>query len=206
VKGFLPNALPSGQRGKRSPMSLQIRDTLSAGIEKRIRALADRKPVLEAMGLELVSITTRAFSDPALRPSPWPARKNTRLVTDPKTGRQKTISDVNRKTQHVTDAATGKLRTLRIREDKQTWSLLRKSGALVQSIRITQVGTNSVTVGSDRPYAAVHQFGSKKPKGRGGGIPARPFFPVDRQGNFTALAARKIEAAAVTALRQRLGI
>jgi phage gpG-like protein len=193
VKGFLPNALPSGQRGKRSPMSLQIRDTLSAGIEKRIRALADRKPVLEAMGLELVSITTRAFSDPALRPSPWPARKNTRLVTNPKTGRQKTI-------------ATGKLRTLRIREDKQTWSLLRKSGALVQSIRITQVGTNSVTVGSDRPYAAVHQFGSKKPKGRGGGIPARPFFPVDRQGNFTALAARKIEAAAVTALRQRLGI
>jgi phage gpG-like protein len=166
-------------------MSLQIRDTLSAGIQQRIRALADRKPVLEAMGVELVSIAKRAFSDPALRPAPWPARKNTRLVTNPKTGRQKTIG-----------AQTA----------KQTWSLLRKSGALMHSIRITQITDNSVTVGSDRPYAAVHQFGSRKQKGRGGGIPARPFFPVDRHGNFTALAAKKLEAVAVTALQKRLGL
>jgi phage gpG-like protein len=168
-------------------MSLQIRDTLSPGIERRVRALADTKPILEAMGLELVSITKRAFSDPSLRPSPWPARKNTRLVTDPKTGRQRTL---NQKT------------------DKQTWALLRKSGALMHSIRITQITNNSVTVGSDRPYAAVHQFGSAKKKGRGGGIPARPFFPYTKSGNsaeMTPLARQKIEAVTIAKLRQLLG-
>ena len=38
-------------------------------------------------------------------------------------------------------------------------SRLNERGALYQSIRITQLGANSVTAGSDRKYAAIHQLG-----------------------------------------------
>ena len=165
-------------------MSLQIRDTLTPAIQRAARRLADRRPLLEAMGTELVSISKRAFSDPSLRPSPWPARKGTRLETNAKTGRQKTVN-----------AKSG----------QQTHSLLRKSGALYQSIRISGLTQDSVTVGSDRPYAAVHQFGSAKPAGRGGGIPARPFFPYDKQGNMTELGKLKIRRVAIAKLQRMLG-
>lgn len=86
--------------------------------------------------------------------------------------------------------------------------LLRKSGALWQSIRISELTSKSVTVGSDRIYAAMHQFGGTiRPKnGKAlvftiGGkkvfagkvtIPARPFFPF-KGGEMTPLAKQKIE-------------
>ena len=165
-------------------MSLQIKDTLTPGIQRAARRLADRRPLLEAMGLELVSISKRAFSDPSLRPSPWPARKGTRLETNAKTGRQKTVNEMS---------------------GKQVNSLLRKSGALYQSIRISGLTQDNVMVGSDRPYAAVHQFGSKKEKGRGSGIPPRPYFPYDKQGNMTELGKQKIRRVAVAKLQRMLG-
>lgn len=56
--------------------------------------------------------------------------------------------------------------------------LLIKSGDLRQSIH-SHVQGDSVVVGSPKAYAAVHQLGSSKSSGRGSGIPARPFFPID---------------------------
>ncbi len=83
-------------------------------------------------------------------------------------------------------------------------------GMLVSSIRITDVGADSVTIGSDRKYAAIHQFGGiikAKPGSRlafsiGGKkvfaqqvkIPARPFFPFNKAGELVPFAARKVEA------------
>lgn len=55
---------------------------------------------------------------------------------------------------------------------------LKKHGLLWRSWRVTAVTDSSVDVGSDRPYAAVHQFGSSKTSGRGSGIPARPMLPI----------------------------
>jgi phage gpG-like protein len=79
--------------------------------------------------------------------------------------------------------------------------LLKKSGALFQSIRIARMTDDAVTVASDRRYAAVHQLGSARAKGRGGGIPARPFFPFTggqmtqiAQGRVQATARRKLDA------------
>ena len=82
--------------------------------------------------------------------------------------------------------------------------LLRDSGALYGSIRVLQATNESVSVGSDLPYAAVHQFGSARRTGRGGGIPARPFFPYDRGGNLTSSASQRVRAAAITQLQQHL--
>ncbi len=123
----------------------------------------DRKPLLEAMGLEMVSITKRAFTDESLRAAAWPPRKS-----------------------------------------GGDHSLLRKSGALWQSIRISGITNNEVTVSSDRIYAAIQQLGSRKEKGRGSGIPPRPFFPFDKSGNMTPKARALIESVLKVAIERKL--
>ncbi len=144
-------------------MSLQIRDGISPELARKAAALRDRKPILEAMGLQLVSITKRAFSDPGLRPAPWAARKK-----------------------------------------PASHSLLRLSGAMWQSIRISDLNNCQVTVGSDRIYAALQQLGSGKGSGRGSGVPARPFFPFTKSGVMTATAEDKIRKVALAKLANLL--
>lgn len=65
-------------------------------------------------------------------------------------------------------------------------NLLIESGALVHSLTHV-VGSNQVEIGSDRPYAATHQFGR-------GPIPARPFIPV-LGDELTAIAADEVRSA-----------
>lgn len=138
------------------------RNEISPDIRHKLHAVSNARPLLEAIGLQLVSLTKRAFTDAGLRPAEWPPRK-------------KAVS----------------------------WQILRKSGTLWKSIRVTDVTGSSVTVGSDRPYAAVHQLGSRRSTGRGGGIPARPFFPV-LSGKLTPLARKKIDEIATQKLEKLL--
>jgi len=81
--------------------------------------------------------------------------------------------------------------------------ILYRSGALVQSIRVVEVTNSSVTVGTDRPYAVFHQFGTRKTE-KHAGLPARPFFPFDASGRMLAMAQRKIELAGNAALASLL--
>lgn len=67
-------------------------------------------------------------------------------------------------------------------------TLLRR-GTLMNSIRI-QTNTDSTSVYTDNPYAAVHQFGFDSR-----GIPARPYFPVVN-GELTPSANQKVQNAA----------
>lgn len=132
-------------------MSLRIvvgTNTISPGLARVAKALADPRPVLEAMGTQLVSLTKRAFNDSALRAAAWPPKKD------------------------------------------GSASRLKKTGALYQSIAISQLTRAEVHVGSDRPYAAAHQLGSAKR-----GLPARPFFPF-LSGRMIPSAQEKIEATA----------
>jgi phage gpG-like protein len=146
-------------------MSLQIRDNITPDLARAARNLRNKKPVLEAMGLQLVSLTKRAFTDESLRAKSWPPRKK-----------------------------------------PAPHQLLRKSGSLWQSIRIAAIGSDSVTVGSDRIYAAIQQFGSAKKSGRGSGIPARPFFPfATPESKMAAFAQEKIRKVALAKIRSLLG-
>ena len=90
------------------------------------------------------------------------------------------------------------------------------TGALRHSIRVISASSNSVTIGSDRPYAAAHQFGTRPyvitPKTAKAlfwpgarhpvrkvnhpGLPARPFFPFDASGTITPEAPRRVQSAA----------
>lgn len=99
-------------------------------------------------------------------------------------------------------------------------STLQKSTRLRQSVRVTSVSPNHVSVGTEAAYGRIHQLGGKtrphviKPKkgkalaftigGKkitvrrvnhpGSDIPARPYLPFDRNGVPTAKADRMIKS------------
>jgi hypothetical protein len=52
------------------------RDDLSPLLYRALKHVADKRPLLEAGALAIVSRAQGAFSDPQLRPTPWPATKN----------------------------------------------------------------------------------------------------------------------------------
>ena len=156
-------------------MSFRVtRDTLTPALARMAAECKNPQGILKAMGQELVSLTQGAFNDASLRPEFWPPTK----------------------TGHAP---------------------LKAGGALFHSIRITGISGNEVRVGTDRPYAVYQQFGTSGPYeikakikkalhwgGKGGptvksvmhpGLPPRPFFPFDSQGNMLELARERIHAA-----------
>jgi phage gpG-like protein len=72
-------------------MSLSIRDTLSSGLRKLAGQVADKKPILEAVGLQLASITRRSFNEPALRAAPWAPLKAATLAAKIRAGKSSAI-------------------------------------------------------------------------------------------------------------------
>lgn len=82
-----------------------------------------------------------------------------------------------------------------------TPSNLTKTTTLRRSIRQVELTNDHVDIGTDRPYAAVHQLGSKGE----GGTSARPYFPFHASGRIHAPAARVIQRAAQKKLDSLLG-
>ena len=82
-------------------------------------------------------------------------------------------------------------------------AILQDTGVLRGSIRVYS-DKSSVTIGAARvmtkagsplEYAAIHQFGGMAGRNRKVRIPARPFLPVDRDGNLSPEAERGVLAA-----------
>lgn len=82
------------------------------------------------------------------------------------------------------------------RKDDKPHALLQKSTLLRKSIRVLGYTGQAVLIGSDRPYAATHQFGRDA-------IPARPYMPFYASGQMTSLGRQRTERALVAALRAR---
>lgn len=154
------------------------RDDVSPAFAKIDAALHQLRPVLEAIGLEVVSISQRSFYDASLRITPWAPKRD---------GSPATLID---------------------------------SGELKKNIFISNITGTTVTVSAAMIYAAIHQVGGtiqaapgKSLKFTVGGvtyfvkrvtIPARPFFPIDKSGNLSSLAQRKIAAVLEKALKAYL--
>lgn len=51
----------------------RTRDQISPDIARKLRAVENPQPALQAAGLVIESLAKRAFKEPALRPSPWAA-------------------------------------------------------------------------------------------------------------------------------------
>ncbi|SUA58087.1 phage virion morphogenesis protein [Oligella urethralis] len=61
--------------------------------------------------------------------------------------------------------------------------ILQDSGSLASSIS-TQHSSASATVGSNKVYAAIHQFGGKAGRNQSVIIPARPYLPLTPKGTL----------------------
>jgi phage gpG-like protein len=52
-------------------MSLSIRDTLSPAMQRLLRKVRDKRPVLEAAGATMAGLTVQAFRNASIRPKEW---------------------------------------------------------------------------------------------------------------------------------------
>jgi len=181
-------------------ISVTARDTLMPELLQKLRGMdaGPRREAMAAVGEGLKSMAKRAFNtNPALRPTAWPAKKD---------GTPSTLQDSTR---------------------------------LRQSVTVTSVSPEHVSIGSDALYARIHQLGGKtkphdifpkngkalafksagyklfgisslggKPvvlkmvRHPGSDIPARPYLPFDANGQPTPQADRLIR----TILRAKLGL
>lgn len=82
------------------------------------------------------------------------------------------------------------------RKDDKPHALLQKKTLLRKSIRVVSVTNERVIIGSDRPYAAIHQLGGEH-------IPARPYLPFYKSGQMTPLGRQQVERALRSSLRTR---
>lgn len=76
--------------------------------------------------------------------------------------------------------------TIAQREKQGTWPgkiLQRTAGGLAPSIT-TEHDSDSATIGSNKPYAAIQQLGGQAGRGLKATIPARSYLPIDAQGNL----------------------
>ncbi|NQT91948.1 MAG: phage virion morphogenesis protein [Lentisphaerae bacterium] len=163
-------------------MKLTYRDGITPSLKSKIRRLENRRPVLKAMGGAVVSLAKSAFTDPGVRPLPWPPRKK---------------------------KTSGGGRDRRGRFVGRGHALLIKSTELRKSLYAGEVTNTSIVVGSPKVYAPVHQFGSRKKTGRGSNIPPRPFFPTigkPPNARLTPRAGRAVRNAARRQVNAALGI
>ena len=109
--------------------------------------------------------------------------------------------------QRVASEATRAFKTASLRpspwaprkDKKATHPLLIKhpAGGLWKSISYRLEDSDTVVVGSDKEYAGYHQHGTKN-------MPARPFFPIDEDGQLTPRIMRKIKADVEAAYKEEL--
>ena len=76
--------------------------------------------------------------------------------------------------------------------------ILQKSGAMKKGIGAKLRGTDTVVVGTPAEYAGYHQFGTKR-------MPARPFFPIDKNGQLVPGMERKIQRVIEKDFMEELG-
>lgn len=69
--------------------------------------------------------------------------------------------------------------------------MLQRSGQLAASVQ-TEYGRDYAQIGSNKAYAAIHQFGGQAGRGKKVTIPPRPYLPVDADGQLTETARETI--------------
>ena len=81
----------------------------------------------------------------------------------------------------------------KLKERKLGARILQYTGTLAMSIKPSYTA-NSVSVGSNVKYAAIHQFGGKAGRGHKVNIPARPFLPINEKNEISPSLERQINA------------
>lgn len=161
---------------------------VEAALERLSHAAHSLHPVMRDIGGLLekeTNDTFRAQGRPAWQPLSQATILN-RLMGKTKDGKSKGIASVRTK--------AGKLRASARRKLEAGLAILQDTGVLRNSIR-ARAARDSVTIGSVLEYAAIHQFGGMAGRGKKVRIPARPFLPVDKDGNLSSEAESGVLAA-----------
>lgn len=130
-----------------------------AAIKDTLDAIADQTEIWEDVGTEVLNSVKRNF-DAEGRPKKWQALEASTLLR--KVGGRRKAST---KRGHWTAKAKKILHGNRILVD---------TGDLVNNIN-AEADSHGVTVGSNKDYAAIHQFGGQAGRNRATTIPARPY-------------------------------
>jgi phage virion morphogenesis protein len=130
-------------------------DHLQAALRKVEWAVGDMAPLMRGVAAELASITEENFENQGQGSNDWPA-----------------LSEV----------------TTSRREKTGNWpgQMLQVSAAGLAASITTQATDSSALVGSNKPYAAMMHFGGDQADfpHLWGDIPARPYLPMDAEGNL----------------------
>lgn len=81
--------------------------------------------------------------------------------------------------------------------------ILIKSGLLSQSFT-QKITNNSAQIGTNKQYAAIHQFGGKAGRNKRVTIPARPFMPIKSNGEIPKDLGERLEGEVVDYLKSML--
>lgn len=82
--------------------------------------------------------------------------------------------------------------------------ILTQSGLLRTSLTY-KLGNQSVTIGTNKEYAPIHQFGGKAGRGKKVIIPARPFLPINDKGEIPKDFGESLENEVVEYFKKSLG-
>lgn len=130
-------------------------DRLQAALRKVEWAVGDLAPLMRGIAAELASVTEENFENEGQGSNDWPA-----------------LSEV----------------TTSRREKTGNWpgQMLQMSAAGLAASITTQASDSSALVGSNKPYAAMMHFGGDKSDfpHLWGDIPARPYLPIDAEGQL----------------------
>lgn len=143
-------------------------DSLSPALRKLAASTEEkRRNTLEGMGLGLVNMARRAFTNPSLRPSPWAKRKDDK--------------------PHALLLKTGTLRnSLRI-------VALSASSVTIGSDRVySLIHQTGGTIQPKKKKALVFSSGGKKVIVKKVVIPPRPYFPIQKNGQLTDAAEKTV--------------
>lgn len=154
----------------------QISDLVSLDLELRYRAASDKVGIHKALGLGLVSLTKRAFNNPAMRPSAWPSKADGSPAKLRKSGTlAKSIRVV-----FVNEAGVV------VGSDRKYAAIHQLGGQTKPHVIRPKNGRALFWPGARHPVAKINHPGSK--------IPARPYFPFYSDGRATPAALKMIEA------------
>lgn len=81
--------------------------------------------------------------------------------------------------------------------------ILIKSGLLSQSFT-SKITGNGTQIGTNKAYAAIHQFGGKAGRNKKVNIPARPFLPINKGEEIPVGVGERLESEVVDYLKNML--
>ncbi|MBB5351099.1 phage gpG-like protein [Haloferula luteola] len=156
---------------------IKVSDTIDPDLALRVELAGDKVGLHRAMGLGVVSLAKRAFLQPALRPTAWPAKKDGSPATLRKSG---TLA----KSVRMVSATAGEAL---VGSDRHYAAIHQLGGEtaphVIKPKRKKALAWPGMKGG---PFASVKHPGSK--------IPARPYLPFFRDGRPTQRAITNMES------------